>query len=262
MNKTKDGGAFPNPQTAPEAIVVFYIIQKAGRPSSIQGLDHTLMAINVLGPSGLPIQKMALKVSFPVKETNKNPVGLVAFGSDPRCHFVLHASDASKVHCKIWAQLNSGLDVCIIDDTSTVGTQFQDGENPPGSQAKTVHGRRQASIGLRSITIGSSTFEFLSPISNVELRVREEWFRCHPPIPVTKAMLDQQVGKDKYDLCRVSSNPIGEGGNGKVYKFMEKNTALFFAVKQEQTTSKEHNARVWKEISFMKQLRHVSRQHA
>ena len=257
MSRKKNGHALPIPGKVPESIVVFYVTQKAGLPSIIQALDHTVVAIDVLGPLGVPIQKNALKVAFPIKESTKHPVGLIAFGTDPRCHFVLH--EASKVHCKIWAQLNSGPNVYIVDDSSTLGTQFQDGETPRGGQTKTVHGRRQASQGLRSITIGSSTFEFLSPISNVELRDREEWFRCNPPIPVTKAMLDQQLDKDEYDLCRMSLQPIGEGGNGKVYKFMEKHTALCFAVKKEKTRSKRHEAMVWKEISFMKQLRHVSR---
>lgn len=261
MGVKKNGSALLEPQRAPESIVVFYVTQEVGLPTIIQGLNHTVVTITVRGPSGSPVQNNALRVAFPVQQSTEHPVGLVAFGSDPRCHFILDASDACEVHCKVWAQLNSGPDVWIIEDSSALGTQFHDEETVHSGQAKTVHGRRQASKGLRSITIGSSTFGFRSPISNVELRDRDEWFRCNPPIPVSKAMLDQQVREDEYDICRMSSKPIGEGGNGKVYKFMEKNTALLFAVKAEQTTDKKHEAIIWKEVNFMKRLRHVSRCH-
>ena len=261
MSKRKNGGALPESQRLPETIVVFYITQEAGPPSTIQGLDHTVTTVDVIGPSGLPTKTNALKVTFPIRNSTKHPVGLVVFGSDPRCHFVLHSSDASKVHCKIWAQLNSGPDVCIIEDCSTLGTQFEDGETLKSGHTKTVQGRRQASQGLQSITIGSSTFAFLTSISNVELRDRTEWFRCNPPIPVTTAMLDQQLGKDKYELCPMSSEPFKEGGNGDVYKYVEKNTALFFAVKKEKTRDKGHEGNVWREINFMKTLRHVSLYH-
>ena len=207
------------------------------------------------------MQKPALKVTFPAKQSVNEPEGLVAFGSDHRCHFVLSANDASEVHCKVWAQLNSGPDVWIIEDSSTHGTQVLDEENLHSGKTKIVHGRRQASKGLQTITINSSKFYFRPPISNVELRECEDWFRCNPPIPVTKAMLDRQVCNNGYDLCRMDLNPVGEGGNAKVYRYMEKNTALFIAIKEEQTKSKEHKAMVMKEIDFMKSLHHVRCRH-
>lgn len=119
MGEEKNGGATPRPKVAPESIVAFYITQEEGFPSSIQGLGQTVVVIDVRGPSGSPMQKHALKVTFPIKQSIEQPVGLVAFGSDHRCHFVLPASDASEVHCKVWAQLNSGPDVWIIEDSST-----------------------------------------------------------------------------------------------------------------------------------------------
>lgn len=261
MGVQKDGSALLEPQKVPESIVVFYVTQEVGLPTTIRGLDHTVVTITVRGPSGSLIQKNALKVTFPVQQSTEHPVGLVAFGTDPRCHFVLHASDASDVHCKIWAQLNSGPDVWIIEDSSIHGTQVQDEASLQSGKVETIHGRRQASKGLQSITIGSSTFCFLAPVSKSELRDREDWFRCNPPIPVTKAMLDRQVGKERYDLCRMGLKPIGEGTYGKVYKYMEKNTALLIAVKEQRTTNEETKRMVMKEINFMKTLRHVSCGH-
>lgn len=256
MGEEQNDGALTGLGRAPESIVAFYITQDAGPPSSIQGLGQTVGVINVRGPSGSPLQKPALKVTFPFEQSIEQPVGLVAFGWDRRCHFVLSAGDASEVHCKVWAQLNSGPDVWIIEDGSTHGTRVKDEESLQNGKIKIVHGRRQASKGLQSITIGSYIFSFRAPISDVELRQREDWFRHNPPIPVTSAMFDQQVGDDGYDLCRMDSSPIGEGGNAKVYRYMEKNTALFIAIKQEQTRTKEHKALVMKEISLMKSLRH------
>ena len=262
MGRKKDGNTLPEAQRVPESIVVFYITQEVGLPTTIQGLGHTVMTIDVLGPSGSPVQKTALKVAFPVEQSTEGPLGLVAFGTDPRCHVILHPSDASEVHCKIWAQLNSGPDVWIIEDSSTLGTQVQDEGSLQSGKAELVHGRRQASKGLQTITIGSSTFSFLAPVIESELREREEWFRCHPPIAVTKAMLDQQMGNDTYDLCRMSLNPIGEGTYGKVYKYMERNTALFIAIKEQRPRNNEQKKMVLKEINFMNTLRHVSLRHS
>ena len=261
MGGEKNGGTVPAPERAPESIVAFYITQESGLPSKIQGLGQTVVAINVRDPSGSPMQKPALKVTFPPKQSVDEPVGLVAFGSDHRCHFVLPANDASEVHCKVWAQLNSGPDVWIIEDSSTHGTQVTDEENLHSGKTKIIHGRRQASKGLQTITIHCSKFYFRPPISNVELRERKDWFRCNPPIPVTKAMLDRQVCNNGYDLCRMDLGPVGEGGNAKVYRYMEKNTALFIAIKEEQTKSKEHKAMILKEINFMKSLHHVRCRH-
>ena len=251
-----DGGASARTETALGPIVASYITQDAGLPSRIQGLDQTVVVINVRGPTGLPIQTSALKITFSSKQSIAHPVGLVAFGSNHLCLFVLSASDASEVHCKVWAQLNSGPDVWIIEDNSTHGTQVQDEESLQSGKIKIVHGRRQASKGLQSIKIASSTFHFRTPISKLELRERECWFRCNPPIPVTKVMLDRQVRGDGYDLCRM--NLIGEGGNAKVYRYMEKHTALYVAIKEEKTKTKRHVAMVMKEISLMKNMSHVS----
>ena len=257
MGDKKNGSALER-QGPPESIVAFYITQEDGLPTSVQGFGHTAMAINVLGPSQVPIKQNALKVTFPINQSTEEPLGLVAFGSDPRCHFRLLASDACHVHCKVWAQLNSGPDVWIIEDSSVSGTQILDKENPENGIIKTVRGRRQASIGLQSIKIGSCTFVFRAPVDKLELRNREEWFRCHPPVPLTKAMIDRQLSGCAYDLCRMEKDPIGEGGNAKVYKFMENNTALLVAIKEEETKNQEHKRMVMKEINFMKALRHVS----
>lgn len=69
-------------------------------------------------------------------------------------------------------------------------------------------------------------------------------------------MLNRQLRGLKYDWLRM--NCVGEGANGRVYRYMEKNTALCIAIKEEKTMSKEHVKMVMKEIEFMNKLRHVS----
>ena len=258
MGVNNNDSALSKPQRAPEAIVAFYVTQELGLPTIIQGLGHTVMAIDFLGPSGSPIQKKALKVTFPVETSTEQPLGLIAFGTDPRCHFILPASDASEVHCKVWAQLNSGSDVWVIEDFSKLGTQVRDEQSLRSGKPELVHGRRRASKGLRTIMIGSCTFSFLAPVSKSEIRDREDWFRCNPPIAVTKAMLDGQLGNDRYDLCRMSLNPIGKGAYGEVYKYMEKNTALLVAIKEQCPKNEDQKRMAIKEINFMKRLHHVS----
>ncbi|KAM0797742.1 kinase-like domain-containing protein, partial [Usnea florida] len=56
-------------------------------------------------------------------------------------------------------------------------------------------------------------------------------------------------------------NLIGEGGNGKVFRYMERNTGLLVAVKHQQVETESHKALVMKEINFMKTLRHVRSRH-
>lgn len=147
-----------------------------------------------------------------------------------------------------------------MDDSSTQGTQIKDDGTLPNHSTKTVRGRRQAAPGLCAIIIGPYIFEIRAPISIIEVRRRENWFRVNKPVLVTNALLHRQLGGLTYEWLRMDR--VGRGGGGEVYRYMEKNTALFIAIKEERTNSKEHKARVMKEINFMKTLRHVSCSHA
>ena len=183
-------------------------------------------------------------------------MGLIGFGSDQRCHIQLPANVVSSVHCRVYAQLNSGPQVWLVDDSSTQGTVVEDNDTSRDKLPKIVCGRRQAARGLYAIRIGPYWFKIHAPVANLEVRQREDWFRLHKPIPVTRPMLDRQRGKFDEDWLRIDR--VGAGGFGEVYKYMEKNTALFIAVKEQQTKTKEDKAIIMKEIDFMKKLRHVS----
>ena len=47
----------------------------------------------------------------------------ISFGSDSQCHGLFPADVASQVHCKIYAQLNSGSQGWLVDDSSTHGKE-------------------------------------------------------------------------------------------------------------------------------------------
>lgn len=243
------------PDPTSEPVVAFYLTQETDLPVKFRG-EHQLVTIKIPCPSGRPVEKPALRVTFSQYQSLAEPVGLLGFGSDFRCHVLLPADIASPVHCRVYAQLNSGPLAWLVDDSSAQGTQIQDDETSRDQLSKTVHSRRQATPGLQALTIGPYKFQVRPPDSDAEVRRREDWFSLNKPIPVTSSMLARQLGGVKWDWHRMER--VGEGGNAKVYKYMEKNTALLVAVKEEQTTNKAHQEMVLGEINFMKRLCHVS----
>ena len=240
---------------ASEPIVAFYLTQETDLPAKFQG-EYRIETIEVLCSSGKLVAKPALRVTFSHDKSVEEPVGLLGFGSDPLCHVLLPADVVGSVHCRVYAQLNSGPEVWLVDDSSTHGTRIQDEENSRNNLSTIVHGRRQAVQGLRSLAIGPYRFQVRSPIKIAEIRRREHWFKLNKPLPVTLSMLARQLDGLQWHWLRMER--VGRGGNAEVYKYMERHTALFIAVKVEETRDKGHEALVLKEINLMKTLRHVS----
>lgn len=255
MNNNRESRALTVPDQSLEPVVAFYLTQETNLPARFQG-EHRVVTINGTDSSGKLKSKPALRVTFSQDQSIKDLVGLVVFGSDPRCHIVLPTDVASSVHCTIHAQLNSGPQVWLVDDSSAQGTAFTDDETPRVARVKVVRGRRQAAKGLHAIGIGPYKFIIHAPADKAEVRRREDWFRLNKPIPVTGSMLDRQLGGRAYDWTKM--NLIGEGGNGKVFRYMEKNTALLVAIKEQEPRTETAKAAVMREINFMKTLRHVS----
>ena len=238
-----------------EPIVAFYLTQETDLPVIFHG-DHQVVTITIADPLGKLVKKPALRVTFQPDQSIEEPVGLVGFGSSHQCHVRLPTDVVSSIHCRVYAQLNSGPRVWLVDDTSELGTQIQDDEEFGGELSRTVHGRRQAAQGLSNIKIGPYSFQFRAPFSESESRRYEDWFSLNRPIPVTRSILTRQLGGLEYECFRL--NRVGEGGNGVVYKYMERTTGLLMAIKEERFKTKEHKAQIMKEIDFMKNLRHVS----
>lgn len=255
MSDNKQGGVLSVPDQASEPIVAFYLTQETDLPVKFQG-EYQVVTIKIPGSSGQPVQKPALRVTFAHDQSIEELVGLVGFGSDPRCQVLLPTNVVRSVHCRVYAQLNSGPQVWLVDDSSTQGTQVKDDETSHDKLTKNVHGRRQASQGLHTIRIGPYLFRIRAPVSNTEVRRREDWFRLNKPIPVTRKMLDRQLDGLAYDWLRMDR--VGKGGNGVVYRYMEKRTALYVAIKEEKLEHPGLQLKVRKEVNYMETLCHVS----
>ena len=251
----KKYAGLPVRDQASDSIVAFYLTQETGPPANFQG-NYQIATINVVGLFGKVVKRPALRVTFACNQSIKELVGLIALGSDARCHVQLPAGIASPVHCRIYAQLNSGPRMWLLEDDSIQGTRVEDDETLRDEITKSVHGCRQALDGLNSFRIGPYYFKLRAPISNIEVRQREDWFHCHRPIPVTKSMLHQQLGGRECDWLRM--NRVGEGGFGAVYRYMEKQTGLYVAVKEEKLKHPGRELEVKKEVNFMEALCHVS----
>lgn len=254
MSGKKHGSGLPMPRQASGAIVAFYLTQETDLPATFQG-EHQVVTIKIAGSLGRPVEKPALRVTFSDNQSIEELVGLVGFGSDPRCHVLLPADVVCSVHCKIYAQLNSGPRAWLVDDSSAKGTRVKDEETIRNKVTKIVHNRRQAALGLCAISIGPYLFEIRAPVSSLEVRRREDWFRLNKPIPVTRSMLDRQLDGANYDWLRM--NRVGRGGNGEVYRYMEKRTALYVAIKEEELKHAGTKIQIKKEIHYMETLRHV-----
>ena len=254
MSEQKRSGALLVPNPASEPIVAFYLIQETDLPAIFQGFH--VVTTKIADSSGKQVKKPALRVTFSHDQSIEELVGLVAFGCDPRCYVQLPAGVVSSVHCKVYAQINSSPLVWLVEDSSIQGTQVKDEKTARNKLIKTVHGCRQAVQGLYAINIGPYVFQIQAPVSKTEIRRREEWFRLHKPVPVTRSMLDRQLDGLPYNWLRM--DPIGNGGFGEVYRYMENSTALYVAVKEEELGNPAMKLKVEKEVNYMECLRHVS----
>lgn len=254
MSAKKDN-ALPAQDQASEAVVAFYLTQETDLPAIFQG-KHQIVSIGI---TGRPVETPALRVTFSHDSSVEEPVGLLGFGSGHKCHVRLPANIVHPVHCKVFAQLNSGPQVWLVEDSSPQGTHIQYDDNSGEKQSKFVHGRCHAAQGESLLAIGPYRFRIRPPISVTEIRQREDWFKHNKPIPVTRSMLDRQAGHLQWEWLKMEC--VGQGGFGKVFKYMEANTALSIAIKHVETEDEEQKKMALKEIDIMKTLRHVSLCH-
>lgn len=254
MNDKQNGALSVRDQVS-EPVVACYVTQETNLPAKFQG-EFQIVTVKVLNSSGRAVEKPALRVTFSHDQSIEEPVGLLGFGSDLRCHVLLPAGVVSPVHCKVYAQLNSGPQFWLVDDTSEQGTGVEDDDSSSGSLNKIVQGRRQAAPGLRALTLGPYKFQIWQPTSNNEIQRRDDWYKIHKPIPVTLPMLARQLGSVQWNWLQ--REKVGEGGNAAVYKYMETNTALLIAIKEEEITNDRRKAQIAREVKLMKTLRHVS----
>lgn len=237
------------------ALVALYLTEETGLPCNAKGYE--LATFEAQDDVGTPVERPALRVTFENDTPIKQPHHLLTFGSDDqRCDVVLEATEASPIHCRVYAQLNSGPNVWVIEDISTTGTEYVDDESLRTRIPKKVAHGRVAAQGLHRIRIGRLLFGFWSPSDNEETSLRERYFQGLEPIPVTQEILREQLRGVAVNFHRVVM--VGDGGMGAVFKYIETTTGLMIAVKEEEVRSMEADERVQKEIGYMQSLRHVS----
>ena len=239
-----------------DAVVALYLTEDTGLPCRTK--DYEIFPFQATDSEGSHVERRALKVAFERNTSTEQQVHLLTFGSDPqRCNVILEATEASPIHCKIYAQLNSGPDVWVMEDTSANGTEYVDEEARRTGISKRIVGRRVAARGLCRIQIGHNLFTIWWPSDEQELSRREHWFLDLDPVLVTGDLLREQLSGIEADYRQIGI--VGHGGMGVVFQYMEVTTGLMIAVKEEEVKDKETDERIQKEIGHMQSLKHVSR---
>ena len=255
MNTTTSRSDAIQPGNASNALVALYLTEETGLPCNTKGYEIT--SFETQDSAGARVQRRALRVTYENGTSIKQPLHLLTIGSDDQqCNVILKATEASPIHCKIYAQLNSGLDVWVMEDNSVHGTVYVDEESRRTLIPKRVVRSRVAAHGLCRIQIGRNIFGLWSPSNGHEKLQREHWFSRLDPILVTQEILQGQLCGATPAFCQIC--PIGDGGMADVVQYMERTTGLMIAVKEEKVEEKGADERVQKEIGYMRNLRHVS----
>ena len=210
--------------------------------------------IETIDATGKSVTNAALKIDCDQRVALEQQTPLLTFGSDPQqCNVVLDERHASPVHCKIFAQLNSGPDVWVLEDSSTNGTSYTTGDLQGANDIEKIHRCSRGVQNLRHIIVGPYSFHCQPPENETEILERKRWFQRHEPLPVTASILNAQLNgrTAQWETLR----KIGSGGFGTVYKVMEKQTGLMLAMKEQKV---KDEAPVRREILNMITLRHVS----
>lgn len=236
-------------------LVAFYLTEETGMPCNTKGYEMSLF--KAPDSAGTLVERRALRVTFERKSSIREQCRLLTFGShDQSCNVILKATEASPIHCKVYAQLNSGPNVWVIEDSSSDGTEYLDDESLRNGIPKKAVRRRVAAYGLCRIKIGRNIFSFWPPSDDHETSRRERWFQDHDPMLVTQNHLCEQLRGAVEKYCPIC--PVGHGGMGDVFKYMEMTTGLMIAVKEEAIKLEGADERIQKEIAYMQSLRHVS----
>lgn len=238
-----------------DVLVALYLTEETGLPCNTK--DYEICSFKAPNSAGTLVERRALRVTFETNNRIREQCHLLTFGShDQRCNVILKATEASPIHCKVYAQMNSGPNVWIIEDTSSDGTEYLDEESRHNGIPKRAVRRRVAAYGLCRIKIGRNVFSFWPPSDDQELSQRERWFQDNDPMLVTQNHLREQLRGVVENFCPIC--PVGHGGMGNVFKYMEKTTGLMIAVKEEAVKRVGADERIQKEIAYMQSLRHVS----
>ena len=246
--------------SASDHIVLFYLTDETsyegGMFCKAQNLKHCY--VDALDEQGGQVRYGAVKVVIPRDVSPKEPTLLLTFGSNPQCDIILEGPGVSTMHCKMYIQLNEGLEILVLEDASEFGTQFLDTAHKPDETGTTVHKTRDVVDGLIVLQIGAFFFGRFMEIANQEAQSRNDWFRAHQRRLTTQKMLQRQLAgrPASWKDTRI----IGNGTFGVVQKCNERNTGLSIAVKKQRVRLDDahHNDAIRTEIEIMKKTtKHV-----
>ena len=237
-----------------EELVLFQLANE----TELRCLSSTYKSVLFQVP-GVPMMKAAFNITLDASVPIDQPVRLLTFGIDPsRCDMVLQGNDVDPVHCTIWAQLNSGPDVLVISNYSSKDLHFREFGTLNETLINHVPtGSSKATRGIFGLRIGPYHFSVSYSRGGKQRTRLEKWFQEHEWTPVTKAMLQNQLGSRAYEWQDVGI--AGRGANGEIVKKMEKKTGLLVAFKEFPNISPWQKRIAAQEIKFMTVLRHVSR---
>lgn len=242
-------------------IVSFYMTTNLPAPVPKQSPTLLVVDYQIPGRSSKAKATKAVRCSFDPRAALDQTPCLLSIGSDSNINsIVLDASIASPVHCRVYAQLNSGCNMLIIEDLSHAGTNYHGISDYKDTKGKPIHFTGtvrldcKAVASLKTLKIGPYVFTFHPPKLAAETEQRDRWFRRNEPLLVTKEMLQVQLqgAKEQY----MTLGRLGEGGQGEVFESMETHTGLLLAVKVQRVGS--DNEALRQEIKTMKVLQHVS----
>lgn len=252
-------------------LVLFYLVHTTSTVAVLRPVQAPFLEQRLLGGSegaaGSQVSRTAFKIKCRQDVCLDQPVQVLAIGSDPnQCDLVLDRRCAGPVHCQVWAQLNSGFDVWIIEDNSANGTLYRSRKDQKGCRSidqaeefeteRFILKDRRAVQGLCYLKIGPYEFDCLPSEVNTEIAERERWFCRHEPLPVTSRMFLTQLAGRQPDTNEGKN--IGKGGFGEVFKCMEMHTGLLVAVKKQKVGNDRGVESVAREVRSMRDLHHVS----
>ena len=209
-------------------------------------------------------------LGLPVSSSVDKPICVSTIGSSGiDCNIVLQHDEINPIHCRIYAQCNSGHDCWIVQNLSDTiikysnddrfGEEFYAAYPGRALDYKSLSRGQIALHHLRGLVVGPFTINLRIPFNEQETQKRLSWFRYHLPCLVSEQMLRSQT--DHRNLTPTDFSEISHictGGYGEVGEVMEKRSGLKLAMKVQLVKSREKRAQVDNEIRNLQKLQSVS----
>ena len=107
MGKTKPKSDKIQEDGLSDALVAVYLTEETGLPCNAKGYEISLLKLP--DSTGTLVERRVISITLEKDTSIEQPRHLLTFGSDDqRCNVILMATGASPIHCKVYAQLNSG----------------------------------------------------------------------------------------------------------------------------------------------------------